>query len=107
LIVTTGLPPLKELHPKPYLSLDRSFTFTTATNPLPTPNNGYLYINVGSLLSLVNNFLDPGAINNDPMLALGTSILGNIRSLTLSNSSTTISTQSDFFIVLSPRRPIP
>jgi hypothetical protein len=107
LIVTTGLTPLKELHPKPYLSLDRSFTFTTATNPLPTPNNGYFYVNVGSLLSLVNNFLDTGAINHDPMLALGTSILGNIRSLTLSTSSTTISTQSDFFIVLSPRRPIP
>lgn len=107
LIVTTGLTPLKELHPKPYLSLDRAFTFTTATNPLPTPNNGYFYVNVGSLLSLVNNFLDPRAINNDPMLALGTSILGNIRSLTLSTSSTTTSTQSDFFIVLSPRRPIP
>ncbi len=107
LLVTTGLTPLKELHPKPYLSLDQSFTFTTATNPLPTPNNGYFYVNVGALLSLVNNFLDPGAINNDPMLALGTSILGNIRSLTLSTSSTTISTQFDFFMVLSPRRPIP
>ncbi len=107
LLVTTGLTPLKELYPKPYLGLDRSFTFTTATSPLPTPNNGYFYVNVGALLSLVNNFLDSRAINNDPMLALGSSILGNIRSLTLSTSSTTTSTQSDFFMVLSPRRPTP
>jgi hypothetical protein len=107
LLIATGLTPLKELHPKPYLSLDRAFNFTTATSPLPRPNHGYLYLNIGSLLSLVNNFLDPQQINNDMLLNLGTSILANIRSITFSTSSTNISTQSDIFMVLSPRRRVP
>ena len=107
LIITSGLDPLKELHPQPYLSLNQSFTFTTATNPLKTPNNGYFYINFGSFLSLVNNFLDPVEMNNNPMLMLGRRILGNIRSVTLSTSTTTISTQADFFMVLSPRNRTP
>lgn len=107
LLVATGLTPLKELHPQPYLSLDRAFNFTTATSPLPRPNHGYLYLNIGSLLSLVNNFLDSQQINNDMLLNLGTSILANIRSITLSTSSTNISTQSDIFMVLSPRRRFP
>lgn len=107
LLLATGLAPLKELHPKPYLSLDQAFNFITATRSLPQPNHGYLYLNVGSLLSLVNNFLSPQEINNDYWLSLGTRILESIRSITVSTSSTNISTQSDFFIVLSPRRPIP
>jgi len=103
LILASGLDPLKELHPQPYLSLNDSFTFTTVTNALPSENNSYFYINFGSLLSLMNNFLDPAAINNDPMLRLGRSILGNIRSIALSTSTTTIHTQANFFIVLSPQ----
>lgn len=107
LLLATGLAPLKELYPKPYLSLDQAFNFITATRPLPQPNHGYLYLNIGSLLSLVNNFLSPQEINNDYLLSLGTRILESIRSITLSTASTNISTQADFFIVLSPRRPIP
>lgn len=107
LIVASGLDPLKELHPQPYLSLNQSFTFTTATNPLPPANNGYFYLNFGSLLSLINNFLNTAEINNNPILMLGRRILGNIRSITLSTSTTTINTQADFFIVLSPRSRTP
>ena len=107
LILASGLDPLKELHPQPYLSLNQSFTFTTATNPLPPANNGYFYLNFGALLSLINNFLNPAEINNNPILMLGRSILGNIRSITLTTSTTTMNTQADFFIVLSPRSRTP
>jgi hypothetical protein len=103
LVIASGLDPLKDLHPQPYLSLNQSFTFTTATRSLPAQNNGYFYMNFGSVLSLINNFIDPEEFNNNPMLMLGRSILGNIRSITLSTATTTIDTQADFFLVLSPR----
>lgn len=103
LVIASGLDPLKDLQPQPYLSLNQSFTFTTATRAMPTPNNGYFYMNFGSVLSLINNFVDPEEFNNNPLLMLGRRILGNIRSITLSTSTTTIGSQADFFLVLSPR----
>jgi hypothetical protein len=103
LLVTTGIGPMEELNPKPYLSLEDSYTFQTATQPFPQPNDGYFYLNVGSTLAFVNNLFPQNQEGINPAFFI-TQILGNIRSLSLSTSGSESAKQADFFLVISPRQ---
>ncbi|MBK4728781.1 DUF3352 domain-containing protein [Oxynema sp. CENA135] len=103
LLVTTGIGPMEELNPKPYLSLEDSYTFQTATQPFPQPNDGYFYLNVGSTLAFVNNLFPQNQEGINPAFFI-TQILGNIRSLSLSTSGSESAKQTDFFLVISPRQ---
>lgn len=102
LVITTGMGPMTELSPQPPVNLARAYNFQTATAALPSPNSGYFYLNMGSFLSLIYNFLPPG-IGNDPQSQSFKQVLGAIRSISATNSSSTTQEQVDFFLVLSPR----
>ncbi|WP_199246889.1 DUF3352 domain-containing protein [[Phormidium] sp. ETS-05] len=102
LVITTGMGPMTELSPQPPVNLARAYNFQTATAPLPSPNSGYFYLNMGSFLSLIYNFLPPG-IGDDPQAHSFKQVLGTIRSISATNSSTDSQDRVDFFFVLSPR----
>ncbi len=102
LVITTGIGPMTELNPQPPVNLARAFNFQTATAPLPSPNSGYFYLNMGSFLSLIYNFLPP-FISDDPQAQSFKQVLGTIRSISATNSSSNIQERVDFFFVLSPR----
>ncbi|GAB4300276.1 MAG: hypothetical protein Fur0025_39810 [Oscillatoriaceae cyanobacterium] len=102
LIITTGMGPMTELSPQPPVNLARAYNFQTATAPLPSPNSGYFYLNMGSFLSLIYNFLPPG-ISDDPQAQSFKQVLGTIRSISATNSSTDSQDRVDVFFVLSPR----
>lgn len=103
LAISTGSTALADLIPQPYLSLNGSYTFQTATAPFSVPNNGYFYLNMGSLLSLIYGFLPP-ELSQSPQASLAQQALSTVRSLSLSTLSTAEMEQSDFFLVLSPVR---
>lgn len=102
LVITTGIGPMTELSPKPPVNLAGAYNFQTATAPLPTPNSGYFYMNMGSFLSLIYNFLPPG-ITDDPQSQSFKQVLGTIRSISATNSRSSTQELVDFFWVLSPR----
>lgn len=102
LVITTGIGPMTELSPKPPVNLARAYNFQTATAALPSPNSGYFYLNMGSFLSLIYNFLPP-VISNDPQAQNFKQVLGTIRSISATNSSSDSNEQVDFFFGLTPR----
>lgn len=103
LAISTGSSALADLIPQPFVSLNDSYTFQTATASFSVPNHGYFYLNMGSLLSLIYGFLPP-ELSQSPQASLAQQALSTVRSLSLSTLSTAEMEQSDFFLVLSPAR---
>jgi hypothetical protein len=102
LLLTSGVGAMAEVNPKPYLSLDHTYTFQTATATLPLPNAGYFYINMGSSLSLIYSLvLPPAARNNSPIVQDIQRVLGSIRSVSTTNSSTAEAMRIDTLWVMS------
>ena len=103
LVITTGAAPLAALAPKPYLPLDRNYTFQTATASFPVPNEGYLYINMGAVLSFVYSLVLPSTSKTDMQFVQEYQrIAGTIRSISSSNSATAEAQQMDSLWVLAP-----
>jgi hypothetical protein len=103
LILTTGYGALADLVPQPYVALDKAYNFNTATNSLPSPNNGYFYMNMGSLLSWVYGFV-PQQYSNNPYFNIFKQAIGSVYSISATTSSNVDREQSDFLVVLAPVR---
>lgn len=102
LLVTTGFGAMADLVPQPYISLPKSYTFTTATSSLPRPNKGYFYMNMGSFLSWFYGLLLPQS--NDASFQAFKEIPGTIRSISATSYTTTERDQFDGLVVLAPAR---
>ena len=103
LIVTTGYGAIADLVPQPYVALHNAYNFNTATNSLPSPNNGYFYMNMGSLLSWVYGFV-PQQYSNNPYFNMFKQAIGSVYSISATTSSNVDREQSDFLVVLAPVR---
>ncbi|MCS6813043.1 MAG: DUF3352 domain-containing protein [Cyanobacteria bacterium] len=104
LLVTQGTENIEEiLKPRGKLLPDY-YTFITATNTLPRPNQGYAYVNMGSVLALVNTIV-PSYARADEDFQLGMRILATIRSFSSTSSTTADYDQGDVLIVLAPVLP--
>ena len=102
LVIATGSGPLAQLLPQPYGTLDRSYTFQTAIEPFPVPNEGYFFMNMGSILSFANSFFFPTMAQNSEADPIIRAAMGVVRSLSVSSSTTAQLEQADVFLVLSP-----
>jgi hypothetical protein len=106
LILTSGAGAMAQVNPKPYFPLDLTYTFQTATATLPLPNAGYFYINMGSSLSLIYSLvLPPPARNNSPLVQDIQRVLGSIRSVSTTNSSTAEAMRIDTLWVMGKQKP--
>ncbi|MEO0971258.1 MAG: hypothetical protein AAFX80_23830, partial [Cyanobacteria bacterium J06639_18] len=85
-----------------YLSLPSAYNFKTATNSFPHPNQGYFYMNMGSVLSWVYGFVP--AEFNSPYFQMFKKGIGSIYSISSSSSTTAEQEQFDTLIVLAPVR---
>lgn len=103
LVLTTGYGALADLVPQPYVALSSAYNFNTATNSLPSPNNGYFYMNMGSLLSWVYGFV-PKQYTNNPYFNIFKQAIGSVYSISATTSNKVDKEQSDFLIVLAPVR---
>lgn len=103
LVVTTGYGALADLVPQPYVALDKAYNFNTATLSLPSPNNGYFYMNMGSLLSWVYGFV-PQQYTNNPYFNIFKQAIGSVYSISATTSSKVDREQSDLLFVLAPVR---
>ncbi|MBE9041668.1 DUF3352 domain-containing protein, partial [Oscillatoriales cyanobacterium LEGE 11467] len=86
----------------PYNTLDRSYTFQTAIEPFPVPNDGYFFLNMGSILSFANTFFFPMGSQNSNADPIIRAAMGVVRSLSVSSFATAELEQADVFLVLSP-----
>ena len=103
LVITTGVTPMAVLNPKPYLSLHLNHTFQTATTSFPIPNDGYFYINMGATLSFFYNLLLPPVSTSDSLFVQEFQrIVGTVRSVSTSNSTTADAQRLDSLWVLAP-----
>ncbi len=103
LILTTGYGAIADLVPQPYVALSSAYNFNTATNSLPSLNNGYFYMNMGSLLSWVYGFV-PQQYSNNPYFNIFKQAIGSVYSISATTSSNIDREQSDFLVVLAPVR---
>ena len=103
LIVTTGYGAIADLVPQPYVALSSAYNFNTATSSLPSPNNGYFYMNMGSLLSWVYGFV-PQQYSNNPYFNMFKQAIGSVYSISATTSSNVDREQSDLLFVLAPVR---
>ncbi len=105
LVMTSGAGPLEELLPKPYLSLDQAANFRTATSTLPVANQGYFYVNVGSVLTLLSNTVFTGKQGaSDPFFGPVMQGLGRIRSFSATSSIAPEKVQVSGLMILAPNR---
>jgi hypothetical protein len=108
LLITTGTGAMTALAPKPGLPLDRSFLFKTATESLPTPNDGYFYVNMGASLSWAYALARP-FLPTESSYAIGFQLfqtaIGRIRSLSYTSLSTPEKQQVDSLLVLAVTQP--
>ncbi len=105
LLITSGTGTLPQLAPKPYLPLALTYTFRTATQTLPWPNEGYLYVNMGSSLSFIYSLVMPTVPREYQGIVQEVQrVLGTIRSISTTNSATVDAQRFDAFWVLSPQK---
>ncbi|WP_421658623.1 DUF3352 domain-containing protein [Leptothermofonsia sp. ETS-13] len=89
LLITTGVGAMTDLIPKPYLPLNLNPNFKTATTSFPTPNEGYVYVNMGASLSFLYGLILPSVPPEyAPFVQEFQRIIGTIRSVSSSNSTT-------------------
>ncbi|MEA5593080.1 DUF3352 domain-containing protein [Rivularia sp. UHCC 0363] len=103
LIVTTGYGAIADLVPQPYIALPSTYNFKKATNSLPSPNAGYFYMNVGSLLSWIYGFV-PSQYSNNEYFNMFKQAVGSVYSVSATTSSNVEREQMDLLFVLAPVR---
>ncbi|MEO1560265.1 MAG: DUF3352 domain-containing protein [Cyanobacteria bacterium J06632_19] len=103
LILTTGYGAIADLVPQPYVALPSAYNFNTATISLPSPNSGYFYMNMGSLLSWIYGFV-PQEYSNNLYFNMFKQAIGSVYSVSATTSSHVDREQADFLIVLAPVR---
>ena len=101
-MITTGKGAIADLVPQPYVSLPSAYNFKTATNSFPRPNQGYFYMNMGSVLSWAYSFL-PSEYNN-PYFQIFKQAIGSVYSISSTSSTMAQREQFDFLVVLAPVR---
>jgi Protein of unknown function (DUF3352) len=103
-LVTSGLGAMSGLLTATALeSIDEYPTFLNATQSLAHPNNGYSYINTGSSLSFVYSLLGRWGLSADePLFVQVKSLLGTIRGMGATTSSTQDYWQLDSLVNLAP-----
>lgn len=104
LLITSGTDLMANLLPTPYQSLLDSYTYQSAIAPLPQPNIGLLHINVGSILSLLNDYIPVSAIPPSGDQVDIARIVRAFRSISESTTATEHYAQDDIHIQLAPRR---
>lgn len=103
LIFTSGLGAINDLVPKPQVPLSSTYNYSTATNSLPYPNEGYFYVNMGSSLSWIYGFI-PQEYQNNQFFKGFKQVMGSVYSLSATTSKTTEQEQFDMLMVLAPTR---
>jgi hypothetical protein len=103
ILITSGFGAITDLVPQPYVPLPKTYNFTTATNSLPRPNQGYYYMNMGSFLSWAYGFI-PGEYGNNEYVRTFKEFMGSVYSVSATNSTTPDRTQFDMLVVLAPTR---
>ncbi len=94
------------LNPKPYLPLHLNYTFRTATESLPKPNEGYFYINMGSSLSFLYGLILPSVPRQySPYVRQAQQVLGTVRSVSSTSSTTPEAQRIDSLWVLGSGNP--
>uniref|UniRef100_A0A7C3KFA0 DUF3352 domain-containing protein n=1 Tax=Oscillatoriales cyanobacterium SpSt-418 TaxID=2282169 RepID=A0A7C3KFA0_9CYAN len=102
LLITSGTGVLPQLVPQPYIFLPPTYTFQTAIKGLPTPNEGYLFVNMGASLSFLYGLVLPSVPSQDDFIVREVQrILGTLRSVSTTNSATLEAQSFDVFWVLS------
>jgi hypothetical protein len=103
LVITTGMKPMADLAPKPYLPLHLNHTFQTAIASFPVPNEGYFYINMGATLSFLYNLILPTVTTADAQFVQEFQrVAGSVRSVSTTNSTTAEAQRVDSLWVLAP-----
>lgn len=103
LIFTSGLGAINDLVPKPQVPLSSTYNFSTATNSLPYPNEGYFYVNMGSSLSWIYGLI-PQEYQKNQFFKEFKQVMGSVYSLSATTSKTTEQEQFDMLMVLAPTR---
>jgi hypothetical protein len=103
LVLATGFGAIKDLVPQPNVLLPSTYNFQTAINPLPRPNQGYFYMNMGSTLSWIYGFI-PSNFTSDQNVKMFKQAMGSIYSISGTSSKTVDKEQFDMLFVLAPTR---
>ncbi len=106
-LITTGIGPTRELTPKPYLPLNLNPTFTEATDGLIKPNDGFTYVNMGATLSFVYSLLRSWVPMDSPYAQETQRLLGTIRSMSTTQTTTPEKIQAESLWVLGTYTPKP
>ncbi len=102
LLISTGLGAVRELLPQPQRQLPKDYNFATAISSLPSPNQGYFYINMGSSLSWIYS-LAPTTFNT-PSFQIFKQVMGSVRSFSTTTSISSKQEQYDGLVVLAPAK---
>lgn len=102
LVVSTGLGAIADLVPKPNVPLTSAYNFTTATNSLPHPNDGYFYVNMGSLMSWVYGLFP--LQSQDRNFAIYKQAIGSVYSVSATTATKPDQQEFDILLVLAPDR---
>ncbi|AFZ01126.1 DUF3352 domain-containing protein [Calothrix sp. PCC 6303] len=103
IILTTGQSAIADLVPKPQSSLTTNYNFITATKSFPRPNQGYFYLNMGSVLSWAYGLI-PSQYTQDPNFRIFKQAIGSIYSISATSTADPEREEVDFLIVLAPTR---
>jgi hypothetical protein len=103
IILTTGQSAIADLVPKPQTPLPATYNFITATKSFPRPNQGYFYLNMGSVLSWVYGFV-PAEYIKDPNFRIFKQAIGSIYSISSTSTADPEREEIDLLLVLAPTR---
>jgi Protein of unknown function (DUF3352) len=105
IILTTGESAIADLVPQPKTPLTTNYNFITATKSFPRPNQGYFYLNMGSVLSWAYAFVPP-QYNKDPYFQIFKQAIGSIYSISSTGTADPLREEFDILMVLAPVRNI-
>jgi hypothetical protein len=103
IILTTGKSAIADLVPKPQTPLPTTYNFTTATKSFPRPNQGYFYLNMGSVLSWAYGFV-PAQYTKDPNFRIFKQAIGSVYSISSTSTADPEREEIDLLMVLAPVR---
>lgn len=104
-LITTGIGAMNNLFPQPYLPLNLNPNFQTAIASFPNPNEGYVYVNMGASLSFIYSLVLPYVPPEySPFVEEFQRVIGTVRSISSSNSTTAEAQRFDSLWVLGEAR---
>lgn len=104
-LITTGIGAMNNLFPQPYLPLNLNPNFQTAIASFPNPNEGYVYVNMGASLSFIYSLVLPSMPPEySPFVEEFQRVIGTVRSISSSNSTTAEAQRFDSLWVLGEAR---